>query len=69
MSTFRKIIGTLFALRPKYKPQRNDLLKKLVNLITNSPRGVQVRKGNNETYKCESQNWIETENDDNVLDY
>ena len=31
--------------------------------------GVQIRKDNNESYKCKSQNWMETEYNIIVLDY
>ena len=35
----------------------------------NSLYGFQIRKDKNESYKCKSQLWMETEHDDNVLDY
>ena len=35
----------------------------------NSLYGVQIRKDNYESYKCKSPNWMETEDDENVLDY
>ena len=35
----------------------------------NSLYDVQIRRDNNDFYKCESQNWMETEYDDKVLDY
>ena len=41
----------------------------LVKLIRNSLYGVQIRKDINEPDKCKSQHWMETEYDDNVLDY
>ena len=31
--------------------------------------GVQIRKDIYQSYKCKSQHWMETENDENVLDY
>ena len=34
-----------------------------------SPNGVQIRKDLIESYKCKSEQWMETEYDDNVLDY
>ena len=38
-------------------------------LIMGSLYGVQIRKDFDESYKCKSQHWMETEYDDNVLDY
>ena len=35
----------------------------------NSLYGVQIRKGIDESYKCKSQHWMETEYDENVSDY
>ena len=69
ISPFRKVIEKLFALRQKYKDEKNDLMQGLVKLIMNSLYGVQIRKDINETYYCKSQHWMETEFDENVLDY
>ena len=35
----------------------------------NSLYGVQIIKDITEFYRCKSQNWMETEYDDDVLDY
>ena len=59
----------MFALRQKHKVEGNDLRQSLVELIMNSPCGVQIRKYIDEFYKCKSKNWMQTEYDDNVLDY
>ena len=40
-----------------------------VKLILNSLYGVQIRKDINECCKYKSQHWMETEYDDNVLDF
>ena len=69
ISPFRKVIEKLFALRQKYKDEHNDLMQKLVKLIMNSLYGVQIRKDIDQSYKCKSQHWMETEYDENVLDY
>ena len=69
MSPFRKVIEKLFALRQKYKDEHNDLMQGLVKLIMNSLYGVQIRKDIDQYYKCKSQHWMETEHDENVLDY
>ena len=53
----------------RYKDVSNDLLQKLVRLIMNSLSGVQIRKNINESFKCKSQHWMETEYDENVSDY
>ena len=44
-------------------------MQRLVKLIMNSLYGVQIRKDINQSYKCKSQHWMETEYDENVLDY
>ena len=69
VSPFRKVIEKLFSLRQKYKDEHNDLMQRLVNLIMNSLYGVQIRKDIDQSYKCKSQHWMETEYDENVLDY
>ena len=66
---FRKVIENLFALRKKYKDEKNDLMQGLVKLIMNSLYGVQIRKDINESYYCTSENWMKTEFDENILDY
>ena len=69
ISAFRKVIEKLFALRQKYKDEHNDLMQRLVKLIMNSLYGVQMGKDIDQYYKCKSQHWMETEYDENVLDY
>ena len=55
ISLFGKVIDKLFALRQKYKDEHNDLLRRLVKLITNSLYGVQIRRDIDQSYKCKSQ--------------
>ena len=69
VSPFRKVIEKLFALRQKYKDEKNDLMQGLVKLIMNSLYGVQIRRDINESYHCKSETWMKTEFDENVLDY
>ena len=69
ISPFRNVIEQLFSLRQKYKDEHNDLMQKLVKLIMNSLYGVQIRKDIDQSYKCKTQHWMETEYDENVLDY
>ena len=69
VSPFRKVIEKLFGLRQKYKDEHNDLMLRLVKLIMNSLYGVQIRKDIDQSYKCKSQHWMETEYDENVLAY
>ena len=66
ISPFRKVIEKLFASRQKYKDEHNDLMQGLVKLIMNSLYGVQIRKDIDQSYKCKSQHWMETEYDENV---
>ena len=68
ISPFRKVIEKLFDLRQKYKDEKIDLMQGLVKLILNSLYGVQIRKDINESYYCESEIWMKTEFDENVLD-
>ena len=44
-------------------------MQRLVKLIMNSLYGVQIRKDIDQSYKCKSQHWMETEDDENVLEY
>ena len=69
ISPFRKVIDKLFALRQKYKDEKNDLMQGLVKLTMNSIYGVQMRRDNNESSECESETWMKTEFDENILDY
>ena len=69
ISPFRKVIEKLFALRQQYKDEHNDLMQGLVKLIMNSLYGVQIRKNIDQSYECKSHHWMETEYDENVLDY
>ena len=69
ISPFRKVIAKLFALRQKYKYEHNDLMQGLVKLIMNSLYGVQIRKDIDQSYKCKSQHWMQTEYDEYVVDY
>ena len=69
VSPFTKVIEKLFALRQKYKDEKNDLMQGLVKLIMNSLYGVQIRKDIYESYSCKSETWMKTEFDENVLDY
>ena len=41
----------------------------LVKLIMTTLYGVQIHKDINEFYTCKSKHWIQTESDDNVLEY
>ena len=68
MSLFRKVVEKFFALRKKYKDEHNDFIHGLVKLLMNNLYGVQMRRDIDQSYKCKSQHWIETEYDDKVLD-
>ena len=65
----RKFIEKLFALRQKYKDEKNDLMHTLVILSMNSIYGVQIRRDISESYYCKSETWMKTEFDENVVDY
>ena len=44
-------------------------MQNLVILLLNSLNGIQIRKGVNEFYKCETENLMKTEFGENVLEY
>ena len=69
ISPFRKVIEKVFASRKKYKDEHNDLLQGLVKLLMNSLYGNQIRRDIDQSIEYKSQHWMETEYDDNVLDY
>ena len=66
---FRKVTEKLFALRKKYKDEHNDLMQGLVKLIMNSLYGVEKRRDFDDCCQCKSQDWMETEYDENILEY
>ena len=68
ISPFRKVMEKLFALRQKYKDEKNDLMQGLVKLIMDILYGVQIRRDINESYYCISETWMKTEFDENVID-
>ena len=68
-SPFRKVFENLFPFRQRYKDEGNDLMQGLVELFKHSLYGLHVRKDNSEFIKCKFQNCMETEYDDNALDY
>ena len=59
----------MFALRQKYKDEKNDLMQGLVKLFLNGLFEVEIRRDINDSYKCKSEDWMKTEIDENVLDY
>ena len=69
ISQFGKVREKLFALRQKYKVEKNNLMQELVILIMNNLYGAQIRRDINESDKSKSEHWMKTEDDDNVLDY
>ena len=69
ISPTKKVFEKLFALRQKYKDEHNDFIHKLVKIIMKSLYGVQIRRDIDQSYKCKSQHWMETEYNDDVLDY
>ena len=43
-------------------------MQSLVKLVMKNLFGVQIRRDIDESYRCKSQHWMETEYDNNVLD-
>ena len=69
VSPFKNVMEKLFASRQKGKDEGKDSMQSSVKLITNSLYGVQIRKNDNDFNKCKSEHWMQTEYDDNVLDW
>ena len=69
VSPFRKVIEKLFNLGLKHKNECNGVMQGLVKLIMNSLYGENVRRGNNVEYKLDSEYWMNSEIDENVLGY
>ena len=69
ISPFEKVIDKLFALRQKYKEEKNDVMQLLVKLIMNALYGEFLRKDITESYQCKSEMWMQTEYDEIVSDY
>ena len=69
ISSFRTNMEKLFAFRQKLKEEHYGLMQCLIKSIMNSLYGVRIRKDNNESFKCNPQKRMETEYDENVLDY
>ena len=69
VSPFEKINGELFALRKKYKDERNEVMQLLVKLIMNALYGEILRKNILESYQCKSEAWMMSEYDERILDY
>ena len=69
VSTFRKVIDKLFALRQKYKDENNDVMQLLVKLLLNSLYGENIRKDIEEKFTCLSEAWMMSEYDERVKDF
>ena len=69
VSSFRKVIDKLFALRQKYKDEGNDVMQLLVKLLMNSLYGENIRKDIEEKFACKSELWMQTEYDERVKDF
>ena len=69
LNPFEKVISKLFALRQKYKEEKNEVMQLLVKLIMNALYGEFLRKDITESYQCKSEMWMQTEYDERVLDY
>ena len=58
----------MFALRQNYKDKGNNLVQGLIKIIMNYLHEVQNRNDFNAFYNCISEQWMQTEYDDTVLD-
>ena len=55
VSPFRNVIDKLFALRQKYKDEKNDVMQLLVKLQMNSLYRENIRKDIEESFACKSE--------------
>ena len=69
ISPFRNVIERLFALGKKCKDEHNDLMQGVIKLKMNSLYDVEIRRDIDQSDNCKSQHCMETEYDENVLDY
>ena len=69
VAPFEKVIDKLFELRQKYKDENNYVMQILVKLIMKSLYGERIRIDIEESYSCKSENWMQTEYDERVIDY
>ena len=69
VSSFRKVIDKLFALRQKYKDEGNEVMQLLVKLLLNSLYGENIRKDIEEKFACKSEAWMMSDHDERVKDY
>ena len=69
VSPFRLVIDRLFALRQKYKDEKNEDMQLLVKLLINSLYGEQIRKDIEEKLACKSLVWMMTEYDERGIDF
>ena len=69
VSSFRKVIDKLFALKQKYKDENYDVMQLLVKLLINTLCGEQIRKDIAEGFSCKSEHWMMSEFDERVKDY
>ena len=66
---FERVIDKLFALRQKYKEEKNEVMQLLVKLIMNALYGEFLRNDITESYQCKSGMWMQTEYDERASDY
>ena len=55
VSSFRKVIDKLLALRQKFKGEGNDVMQVLVKFLMNSLYGEQIRKDIEQSFACKSE--------------
>ena len=68
ISPFKIVIEKFFALRQKYRDEKNDSMQWLNKLITNSLYGFRIRR-DNESYYCKPESWMKTDFDENVVEF
>ena len=66
VSSFRRVIDKLFALRHKFRKQNNDVMQLLVKLLMNSLYGEIIRKDIDEKIACKSEDCMMSEYDERV---
>ena len=69
LSSFRKGIDKLFALRQKYKDEGDEVMQLFVKSLKKSLYGEQIRKDIEEKFACKSEAWMMIEYDERVKGY
>ena len=69
VSPVGNVIDILIAVRQKYKDEKNEVMKLLVNLLLNSVHGEQIRREIEKNFACKSEYSVFSEYDEQIKEY